>query len=111
VHLRLNSGSRVALEPTPVTVHRPSADELFTSVAEHAGGSGVGVILTGMGSDGARGLLALRGRGGRTIAQDEATCAVYGMPRAAFLLGAVGNVLPLGDIATALVRTVREMRS
>jgi two-component system chemotaxis response regulator CheB len=111
VHLRLSSGSRLSLQPTPLTVHRPSADELFSSVAEHAGASGVGVILTGMGNDGACGLLALRGRGGRTIAQDEATSAVYGMPRAAFLLGAVGRVLPLGDIAAAVVHAVRDMRS
>jgi two-component system chemotaxis response regulator CheB len=111
VHLHLDSCGRVALASHPATVHRPSADELFRSVAEHAGPAGVGVLMTGMGSDGANGLLALRARGGRTLAQDEASCAVFGMPKAAYLLGAVGNVVALHDIAATVVRAVRDMRS
>jgi two-component system chemotaxis response regulator CheB len=111
VHLRLDPNRRVSLDPTPPAVHRPSANELFRSVADNAGASGVGVVMTGMGEDGAAGLLALRARGGRTLAQDEASCAVFGMPKAAYLLGAVKDVVPLCDIAAAVVRTVREMRS
>jgi two-component system chemotaxis response regulator CheB len=111
VHLRLDRHGHIALDPAPPTRHRPSADELFGSVAEHAGVNGVGAVLTGMGCDGARGLLALRGRGGRTFAQDEASCAVYGMPRAAYELGAVSDVVSLGDIAARIVLAVREMRT
>ncbi|HWD71449.1 MAG TPA: chemotaxis protein CheB, partial [Actinomycetota bacterium] len=88
-HLRLDARRRLALSTLPVTIHRPSADELLRSVAEHAGAAGIGVVLTGMGDDGARGLLALRQRGGRTLAQDEATSAVFGMPSASRRLGAV----------------------
>jgi two-component system, chemotaxis family, protein-glutamate methylesterase/glutaminase len=111
VHLHLGSGGRIALASHPATVHRPSADELFRSVAEHAGPAGVGVLLTGMGSDGANGLLALRNRGGHTLAQDEASCAVFGMPKAAYLLGAVSDVVALEDIAATVVRAVQDMRS
>jgi two-component system chemotaxis response regulator CheB len=110
-HLRLDRCSRVALAASPATIHRPSANELFLSVAEHAGSAGVGVVLTGMGNDGARGLLAVRGRGGRTMAQDEASSAVFGMPQAASRLGAVEQILPLGDIAIAIARAVRGVRS
>jgi two-component system chemotaxis response regulator CheB len=109
-HLHLEARSRLGLSSTPVTLHRPSADELFRSVAEHAGAAGVGVVLTGMGDDGARGLLALRQRGGRTLAQDEATCAVFGMPQASQRLGSVKELLPLGDIAAAVLRAVRGQR-
>ena len=72
-----------------VNGHRPSVDVLFKSVAALAGGKAVGVILTGMGDDGARGLLAMREAGARTLGQDEASCIVYGMPRAAQVMGAV----------------------
>jgi two-component system chemotaxis response regulator CheB len=68
-------------------------------------------VLTGMGDDGAKGLLALRQRGGRTLAQDEATSAVFGMPQASQRLGAVNELLPLGDIAAAVLRAVRERRA
>ena len=89
---------RLVLDPGPPGLHRPSADELFRSVAATAGGHAVGVLLTGMGEDGAAGLLALRRRAAVTIAQDEATSVVFGMPGAAQRLGAAGEVLGLGQI-------------
>lgn len=107
-HLRLGAGARLELLATPATVHRPSADQLFESVAEWAGRAGVGVLLTGMGEDGARGLLELRRQGGRTFAQDEASSAVFGMPRAAQRLGAVtsADLLSLDQLAAAVRRAV-----
>jgi two-component system chemotaxis response regulator CheB len=86
-----------------VCYQRPSVDVLFQSVAEAAAGRAVGVLLTGMGADGAHGLLKLRQAGARTLAQDEATCVVYGMPREAVELGAAGQVLPLHRIADAML--------
>ena len=103
LHVILRRGRRVALNDEPVTLHRPSADVLFHSMAEHCGSLGIGVILTGMGDDGASGLLALRRSGGVTIAQDEASSAVYGMPRAAADLGAVTRVVPLGQICAEIL--------
>ncbi len=88
----------------PVNGHRPSVDVLFNSCARVVGAGAVGVILTGMGADGARGLLALRQAGARTLAQDEATCVVFGMPREAIACGAVDEVLPLDRLAAALLR-------
>jgi two-component system, chemotaxis family, protein-glutamate methylesterase/glutaminase len=82
--------------------HRPSVDALFHSVAKAAGSKSVGVILTGMGGDGAKGLLALRQCGGRTLGQDESTSVVYGMPRVAAQLGAVQKQLPLEAIAAEI---------
>jgi len=111
LHLRLDARRRLALSSLPATIHRPSADELLRSVAEHAGAAGIGVVLTGMGDDGAKGLLALRQRGGRTLAQDEATSAVFGMPQASQRLGAVKEMLALGDIASAVMRAVRGPRA
>jgi two-component system chemotaxis response regulator CheB len=108
-HLRLGANLRVELAAGPMTIHRPSADQLFRSVADHAGPAGIGVILTGMGDDGARGLLEIRRRGGRTLAQDEASSAVFGMPKAAAQLGAINSVLPLGDLAAAIRHAVREV--
>lgn len=97
------SGLVAALSDGPaVNRHRPSVDVLMASVAEVVGRAAVGVLLTGMGADGARGLLAMRRAGARTIAQDEASSVVYGMPRAAAECGAAGEVLPLGFIASAL---------
>ncbi len=83
----------------PVNRHRPSVDVLFHSAARVASQNAIGVMLTGMGKDGAQGMLALRQAGAHTIAQDEATCVVYGMPKAAVDAGAVAEVVPLGDIA------------
>lgn len=86
----------------PVSGHCPSVDVLFNSVAKCAKDRSVGVILTGMGRDGANGLLAIRQAGGRTLGQDEATCVVYGMPRAAHELGAVERQLPLERLGPAV---------
>jgi two-component system chemotaxis response regulator CheB len=86
-----------------VSRHLPSVDVLFQSVAETCGHHALGVILTGMGDDGARGLLQMRQKGARTLGQDEATCVVYGMPRAAWLRGAVEEQAPLSTIAGRLV--------
>lgn len=83
----------------PVSGHMPSVDVLFHSVAEVMGARAVGILLTGMGSDGAAGLLAMHNAGAVTIAQDEATSTVFGMPRAAISLGAVGTVAPISRIA------------
>lgn len=83
----------------PVSGHLPSVDMLFHSVADVVGAGAVGILLTGMGTDGAEGLLALARSGARTIAQDEATCTVFGMPRAAIALGAAGVIAPIGTIA------------
>lgn len=85
----------------PVSRHRPSVNVLFRSVASYAGANAVGVILTGMGSDGAQGLLEMRQAGAATIAQDEETCVVYGMPREAVKAGGVQQSLPLRKIAQA----------
>src|SRR5580698_7750947 len=90
-----------------VCYQRPSVDVMFASVAQAAGSNAVGVLLTGMGTDGAKGLLALRRAGAVTIAQDEASCVVYGMPREARRLDAVGTVAALADIPGVLVRTVK----
>jgi two-component system chemotaxis response regulator CheB len=101
-HLRLaRSGATllVRLDQAPhVNRHRPSVDVLFESAVEAVGAHAVGVILTGLGADGARGLLEMRRAGARTIAQDEASCVVFGMPREAIALGAVEYVLPLSQI-------------
>jgi two-component system chemotaxis response regulator CheB len=110
-HLRLAEQRRMELSPTPDGPHRPSADELFTSVAAHAGGRGIGVILTGMGADGARGLAALHRAGGRTISQDRETSVVFGMPGAAQAAGAVQEILPLDRIAPRLMRLCTELRA
>lgn len=101
-HLIVRQG-RVHLSEDPERHScRPSVDVLFDSVAREYGGSAAACLLTGMGRDGATGLLAIREAGGRTIAQDEASSVVYGMPREAVLLGAAEQVLPIGDIGPAL---------
>lgn len=87
-----------------VNRHRPSVDVLFASCAEHLGPNAVGAILTGMGDDGARGMLAMKRAGASTIAQNEDTSVVFGMPREAIALGAVDEVLPLDRIPQALIR-------
>jgi two-component system chemotaxis response regulator CheB len=83
--------------------HRPSVDVLFESVARHAGGDAIGVIMTGMGRDGAHGLAAMRAAGAHTIAQDQRSSVVWGMPGAAIDLGAASEVVPLGKIAERIV--------
>lgn len=98
---------RLTEEP-PVSGHRPSVDVLFNSVAEACGAQAIGVILTGMGRDGADGLKAMRDAGCRTIGQDEATSLVYGMPKAAFDAGAVETQLPEDKIPSAILRIVSE---
>ncbi len=82
----------------PVNRHKPSVDVLFRSVAKVAGSNAIGVIMTGMGDDGARGLLEMRQTGAVTAAQDEASCVVFGMPKEAISLGAAAHILPLADI-------------
>ena len=89
------------------TPYRPSVDVFFHSVVEHWRGDAVGVLLTGMGRDGAIGLKAMRAKGYQTIAQDEATSAVYGMPKAAAALDAARRILPLGKIASELTAFVK----
>lgn len=96
-----------AIQGERVSGHRPSVDVLFASAARAAGVRAIGVLLTGMGEDGARGLLEIRRRGGHTIAQDEGTCVVYGMPRAAVAIGAASEVLPLPSIAPTVGRRAR----
>ena len=96
---RIDDGPRV-------NQHRPSVDVLFHSVAEAVGAEAVGVVLTGMGADGANGLAALHRRGALTVAQDEETSVIWGMPREAVLLGCVDHVLPLQQIP-ALLRATR----
>ena len=108
-HLRLGTAGRMLLDPEPPAVHRPSADELFLSLAERTGAAGVGVSLTGMGEDGARGLLEMRRAGARTFAQDEASCVVFGMPRAARELGAVQRLLAPEQLAGAVAAAVGEL--
>jgi two-component system chemotaxis response regulator CheB len=83
----------------PVNRHRPSVDVLFNSAAEVAGPNALGVIMTGMGKDGAQGMLAMRNAKAYTIAQDEASCVVFGMPKAAIDIGAAMEVAALNDIA------------
>ncbi len=87
----------------PVTRHRPSVDVLFRSVAKCAGKNALGIIMTGMGDDGAKGLKEMRDMGARTLGQDEYSCVVYGMPKEAAKLGAVNKELPLGRIAHEIV--------
>jgi len=90
----------------PVNRHRPSVDVLFDSAATLVGRKAVGVILTGMGKDGAQGLLRLREAGARTFGQDEASCVVYGMPREAFLIGAVEEQCSLDEMARRVISSI-----
>lgn len=88
----------------PVNRHCPAVDVMFKSMAECAGRDALGIILTGMGDDGARGLLAMHQAGARTIAQDEASCVVFGMPKEAIKLGAADDILPLDHIGSEILR-------
>jgi len=93
----------------PLNHHRPSVDVLFESCARSVGPNAVGIILTGMGADGAAGLLSMKRSGARTIAQDAATSVVFGMPKAAIECGAVDVVAPLDEVAERLLRAVGEL--
>jgi chemotaxis response regulator CheB len=109
-HLAFESRSRLALTPEPTQCHyRPSADVLFRSAAEWFGADAIGVILTGMGRDGADGLKILRDAGALTIAQTSESCAVDGMPKAARDLGAATVSLPPEKIAARLVDASRQI--
>jgi two-component system chemotaxis response regulator CheB len=94
--VRIKGGPRVHFQ-------RPSVDVLFQSVAANAGQNAIGVILTGMGADGARGLFEMHAHGAHTIAQDEKSCVIFGMPREAIELGGVSEVLPLQNIARTIL--------
>lgn len=99
---------RVHLHDGPkVDLHRPSATVLFTSIAKHVGPNAVGILLTGMGHDGAQGMKALHDAGAHTIVQNEETCVVFGMPKEAIALGAVDEVLPLNDICVHALDAIR----
>jgi two-component system chemotaxis response regulator CheB len=108
LHMRLTrSGAYYQVEVIdgpPVNRHKPSVDVLFKSVAQVAGRTALGIIMTGMGDDGARGLRDMHDAGAPTIGQDEASCVVYGMPREAVKLGAVDSEMPLDRIAAEMVR-------
>mgnify|MGYP001063653500 FL=1 len=106
---RIGGTYRVRLKDGPkVHYQRPSVDVLFQSVAQTAGRNAVGVLLTGMGADGAKGLLSMKDNGAMTIAQDEASCVVFGMPKEAIKLGAVGAVVPLSGVAQTVVHTLKD---
>ena len=105
--LVVRSGAQYVVEikdGPPVNRHKPSVDVLFRSVARCAGRNSMGIIMTGMGDDGARGLLEMREGGAFTLAQDEASCVVYGMPREAVAIGAADRVLPLAETAGVLIQ-------
>jgi len=115
LHMLLRKASpgsyRVTVQDGPrVCYQRPSVDVMFSSVAEAAHSNAVGVLLTGMGSDGARGLLKMKQAGARTIAQDEASCVVFGMPREAIRLEAAGVVAPLSRITSAILAELGRVR-
>lgn len=107
-HLVLNSANAVAYTPQPMDcIHKPSIDVFFKSVAQYWSGAAIGVLLTGMGRDGAAGLKMMRNKGYLTIAQDQATSVVYGMPKAAAAMEAATEILPLGRIAPELKRVLK----
>lgn len=87
----------------PVNRHRPSVDVLFRSAATYAGKNAIGIILTGMGKDGAAGMLEMRKAGAYNFAQDEASCVVFGMPKAAIEIGATDEVVPLKNMASRVL--------
>jgi two-component system chemotaxis response regulator CheB len=109
---RMPRGDMAVLsDAPPVNGHRPSADVLFHSVAQEFGPSAVGIIMTGMGEDGAEGIGAIKNSGGMTIAQSEDTCVVGGMPRAAIVKGYVNKVVPLDGMANFIVTNYHVERS
>jgi two-component system chemotaxis response regulator CheB len=97
----------VAIKDGPlVSRHRPSVDVLFRSAAQYAGANALGIIMTGMGDDGARGLLEMKRAGAATVAQNEETCVVFGMPKEAIALGAADKIVPL----SAIPAEIRQLR-
>lgn len=114
-HLRIaRHGARYVCElgdDEPVNRHRPSVDVLFASVAEHAGANAAGIILTGMGADGAEGLATMHARGAVTIAQDRESSVVWGMPGEAVKRGAATHVVPLSEVAPRLVSAFTSKRA
>jgi two-component system chemotaxis response regulator CheB len=109
-HLRVEKGYLKIDAGDPVCAQRPSGTVLFESMADSFGDRALGVLLTGMGGDGAEGLLQLRRSGGYTIAEDESTAVVYGMPAEAQRLGAVLESLPLPAIAPRILELTRSQR-
>jgi len=106
---RLGAGFACVLsDAPPVNRHRPSVDVLFLSAAQLLGQKALGILLTGMGKDGAQGMLAVRQGGGWTVAQDEESCVVWGMPREAILIGGAQEVAPLAKIPTLLLQRLRQ---
>jgi two-component system chemotaxis response regulator CheB len=109
--IRRNGSFQIELSDGPlVSRHRPSVDLLFRSVAAAAGASALGIILTGMGRDGADGMLDIKRAGGRTVAQDESTCVVFGMPKEAIVAGGVESVAPLPNIPGMIMSWARRVQ-
>ena len=108
--VKVGGNYQVSLKKAPkVNGHCPSVDVLFDSVAKNVGRKAIGIILTGMGGDGAKGLKAMREAGAKTIGQDEASCVVYGMPKVAYDIGAVQYQEKLGDIAKKTYSLLNQM--
>jgi two-component system, chemotaxis family, protein-glutamate methylesterase/glutaminase len=115
IHLKVERSSNthavLCLDPQPEdSLHKPSVDVMMNSVAEAFGNRALGIIMTGMGSDGAEGMNAIHRRGGFTIGQDESTCTVYGMPRACADLGVLTRIVPLSQIPTLILYATRYRR-
>lgn len=107
--IRQDNMYKIVLKRAPkVNGHCPSVDVLFSSVAKHTKGNALGVLLTGMGCDGAKGLLEMRNAGSHTIGQDETTCIVYGMPKVAYELGAVEYQEKLPEIAKKIYYVINK---
>ncbi len=104
--MQKHSGAQYVVEVVDrpvVNRHKPSVDVLFRSAAKYTGANSLGIIMTGMGDDGARGMKEMHEAGARTIAQDEASCVVFGMPKEAIKLGAADQTMPLDQIPGAIV--------
>ena len=104
------SGARyfVNIKDGPLVHHqRPAVDVLFNSVAQYAGANAIGIIMTGMGADGAKGMLMMKEAGAKTIAQDEASCVVFGMPKEAIKLGAVDRIIAVNLIPQEIIRLIQ----